>query len=166
MPIFEATDSKKNGDVLAARMQTIKWHNSLMHPGTWRCWLFWWEHSTDSLTMIKLLLLSWGVVHSNLGLAHADSHLLRSQQGFVFLHKLWPPRFWTSCILTSVGGLGSNIRELEQSLLELPNEKMSDTAQVLDPAWIFPLEGRAMGGSWNVSQKGTTLYLEKDGLFS
>lgn len=35
--------------------------------------------------MIKLLLLSWGVVHSNLGLAHADSHLLCSQQGFVFL---------------------------------------------------------------------------------
>lgn len=30
--------------------------------------------------MIKLLLLSWGVVHSNLGLAHADSRLLRSRQ--------------------------------------------------------------------------------------
>lgn len=55
--------------------------------------------------MIKLLLLSWGVVHSNLGLAHADSHLLRSQQGFVFVTIL-ASKVLSLLYLDECGGAG------------------------------------------------------------
>lgn len=61
------------------------------------------------------------------------------------LLPFWPPRYWASCILMSVGGLGSNIREQEQLLIEFPDVKMSDNAQVLGSSTDFSSCGEGNG---------------------
>lgn len=164
MPIFKAIDSKKHGDFCKTDCKLLTGTVLLWNLENGDISCFQYESSSDSLTIIRRMLLRWCVVYSNLGLAHVwltspafSSGICISQDSG--LQGTQPP---VSCdVWEAWDQISANSSSHCQSFLMWRCQTVPSS---WDPTWTFPLSavkvhlrGRRVRGSQNVSQKDADL---------